>query len=368
MGKEKISYFQFFCLIVLFEIGSAVMFSTAAKAKQDAWLVILIAMVLGILLFWMYMLIRLAFPKLPLTGYVQLVFGKFLGRLIGFAYVIYFMYITTRLLRDFEELLMNTVYEENTIFSIGVTMMVALIYANLKGIEVFSRTTELGLFFILSSLLIIIALHFAGGDIQVGNLQPMLENGWDPVLKEVFPGTLTVTFGELIVFTMLMPHVRDKKLIKTGMIAVLVSGLLLALITAITISVITPSVRLRATFPILTAASYINIGFIQRLETVVIIVLVILVFIKISIFFFCAVKGTADLFKIKEPNSLVFPIGVIILLSSIMIAPNYNMHIQEGLSYVPYYLHIPLQIIIPVIIFIVVLIKKRKKQSRRADE
>ena len=56
MEKAKISAYQLFVLIVLFEIGSAVLVPLAIGAKQDAWLAILIAMIGGFFLlfrlFW----------------------------------------------------------------------------------------------------------------------------------------------------------------------------------------------------------------------------------------------------------------------------------------------------------------------------
>ncbi|MDQ7862995.1 GerAB/ArcD/ProY family transporter [Peribacillus frigoritolerans] len=52
MEKAKISGYQLFVLIFLFEMGSALLVPLAGEAKQAAWLVILIAMIGGFLLFF----------------------------------------------------------------------------------------------------------------------------------------------------------------------------------------------------------------------------------------------------------------------------------------------------------------------------
>lgn len=44
MEKAKISATQLFILMVLFELGSALLVPLAMRAKQDAWLAILIGM------------------------------------------------------------------------------------------------------------------------------------------------------------------------------------------------------------------------------------------------------------------------------------------------------------------------------------
>ncbi|WP_419882684.1 GerAB/ArcD/ProY family transporter [Peribacillus sp. B-H-3] len=360
MGKIKISYFQLFCLMFLFEMGSSVLFSIAGAAKQDAWLVVLISMVPGCVLIGLYLKMHQMFPGLSLTGYVQKIFGTSIGRIIGFLYVIYFIYIASRLLRDFSELLVISAYQETTLIVIGTTMLLCLIYTLFKGLEVFSRLTELCLYVIIPTFLFIVLLQAASGLIVWKNLTPILEYGWKPVLKEAFPKTITVPFGELIVFTMVFPLLENvKKTIKTAFISVIFSGLFLSLITALTIAVIGPSVRYRSAFPILTAVSYIDIGgFIQRLDALVIVSIIIVGFIKIFLFFYCAVKGSMEIFQVKEPRTLIFPISFIILMGSIFIAPNYIEHIKEGLTYVPFYLHIPFQIVLPAFILLIAWLKQ----------
>ena len=84
-------------------------------------------------------------------------------------------------------------------------------------------------------------------------------------------------------------------------------------------------------------------------------------FFKISVFAYAAVTGTANVFNIKESSQLSYPIGVVILLLSIVIASSYAEHIQEGLDVVPLYFHLPFQVIIPIFLLIIAFFKNRKK-------
>jgi spore germination protein KB len=52
--KRKIHPIQLFTLMVLFELGSAVVVGLGLEAKQDAWLAILFGMMGGIVLFSLY--------------------------------------------------------------------------------------------------------------------------------------------------------------------------------------------------------------------------------------------------------------------------------------------------------------------------
>ena len=85
MEKAKISGYQLFVLIFLFEIGSALLVPLAGEAKQDAWLVILIAMIGGFLLFFIYYGLFQYYPDQLLTEYVRHIMGNFLGQDLSFS-------------------------------------------------------------------------------------------------------------------------------------------------------------------------------------------------------------------------------------------------------------------------------------------
>src|SRR4051794_16985410 len=100
MQKLQISSYQLFILIVLFELGTAVLFGPGASAKQDAWIANLLGLAGGLLLLLVYYRLFTYYPELPLTSYVQKILGKWFGGLIAFFYISYFLYQTARVLRD----------------------------------------------------------------------------------------------------------------------------------------------------------------------------------------------------------------------------------------------------------------------------
>ncbi|MBU4642341.1 GerAB/ArcD/ProY family transporter [Bacillus toyonensis] len=366
MNVIKINGFQLFYIIFLFEMGSAALFDIAAPARQDAWIVILIGCALGSLLYLVYASLHQRYPNVPFTTYIRKIFGEYVGWSIGLIYVIYYIYIASRVLRDFENLLSLAVYQQTSIFLLGVCMLACIMYAVYKGFEVFARATGLFLIIYVIMIAIIITFEVISGLMLFENLLPILENGWQPVIKQLFPTVLTVPFGEMITFTMLLPYLDNSSKVKEiGILGIFISGLVLSFDSICHVLIIGPDVIVRDVFPVLTTVSYINLaGFIQRIEPLVIVIMLVLGFVKITIFFFCAMIGTADLFQVAQVQKLIYPIGSIILFCSIIIAPNHSMHIQEGLTFVPYYLHVPLQIGIPLLLLATVLIKEKIMSSR----
>lgn len=366
MEKAKINPTQLFVLVVLFEMGSSILVGLGAEAKQDAWITILLGMISGIALFHVIYFLFLYYPDIPPTSYVQKITGKFMGRILAFFYIVYFIYGASRVLRDFGELLTTTIYSNTPLFIVNTLMILAIIYGIHKGFEVLARVGELYfalVYFLAISGILLVAFS---GLIHIENLQPMLENGWKPVIKTTVKETITFPFGEMIVFSMVLPFVNERKKVRKVCIGgMLLSGINIMITSMINVAALGVDLFVRSPFPLLSTVSKIQLAdFIERLDVLFMLYLVIGGFFKIAIFYYAAVAATADLFHFKNQRKLIFPIGLITLFASMTIASNYAEHIQEGLQIVPIYLHWPFQIIVPMILLVIAYFRNRKKRSQ----
>lgn len=361
MQKIQINHVQLFCTMVLFLFGTAILLNIGSGAKQDAWIVTLISPLFGILLFCLYFYIYRKYPDKPLTSYVQVIWGKYIGSVVSFLYILYFIYIASRILRDFEELLVVSPYFRTSIITIGICIIFVLIYAVSLGFEVISRVATMCFGIIVIFFITLDSMFVLGGYLHFENILPVLSEGWKPVFKEIFPLNITVPYGELITFTMIFPYLNDrKKGFKYGIVAIILCGLYFTISALQFIFVLGPDVIIRSSFPALTAVAYIDIGdFVQRLDTLVIILMVVLGFIKLAVFFYCAVLGVNQLFSINPHPFINCFVGGMILLFSLVITQSYQDHIEEGLNIVPFYIHLPFQIIIPIMLLLTIIMKEK---------
>ncbi|OAH61927.1 GerAB/ArcD/ProY family transporter [Domibacillus aminovorans] len=362
MEKAKMSAYQLFTLILLFELGSTLVLPLASEAKQDAWLAILIAMAGGFCLFFMYYGLYHYYPDLPLTEYVQILLGSVLGKGLAFCYVLYFVYGAAAILRAFGEMLVTIAYPATPLFVINALFILVIVYMVYKGIEVIARTSEV--LFVAMCLLLLsgFLLLIISGTIHLENVKPVLEEGLSPVIKTAFTGTLYFPFGQIIVFAMIFPYIKERKKVKrTGFLAIGMSGLILALVAAGNISVLGLDLASRAPFPFLASIQSIEVaGFLERLDIYFILFAMIGGFFKISIFFYAAVMGASHLFQVKHPSRLAYPMGIVVLLVSMAIASSYTEYIQE-VRIMLLYVYMPFQVIIPVLLLIIAFFKNRKK-------
>ncbi|MFP3125808.1 spore germination protein [Ectobacillus funiculus] len=366
MEKAKISAIQLFALMFLFEMGTALVVSYGIGAKKDAWLAILLGVGAGIVLFFIHYFLFRQYPNLPLTGYARKIFGEYLGWIIGLLYILYFLYIAARNLREFGDLLISSALPKTPLLAINILMVLTICYVLSLGIEVLGRTAEV---FLVVLLLLGATGNFlvlVSGNWHPHNLQPFLENGWKPILTTVFPLIISFPFGEMIAFTMLLPYLNRPESVKKVWLSALISGgLALSWTASLNIVVLDVEKVERSVFPLLSTIRVVNLmEFLQRLDVIVVYTLLITVFFKASIFFYSAVIGIVDLFKLKNHQQIVLPVGIILIFLSIVIASNFSEHLEEGLVIAGYYLHIPFLMIIPLLMLLVAIIRNRFKKVK----
>lgn len=364
---ENISLWQLAVLMFTFEIGSVAVVGVGTDSKQDAWIAVGVATVLGAGLVWFYVYLLQQLPGRNLFEIITFCFGKWLGKIIGLLYVYYFLYISARVLRDFCELITSVIFESTPIEVISITMVGICAYMLYLGLEVFGRTGEVFIPYVFTfTILIGLAILFSG-EFQMKHLFPILGDGIGPIFKHVFPRLLTFPFGELVTFMVIIPYVSHfAKAAKVSVFTVLVSGFVIIYGTVIEIASLGTRQMERTVFPLLSAAREISLlEFIERVDLVIVFVVMFGIITKVSVFLYGGLKGLEHIMNIPY-RFLVFPISMIIGYIAIQISANNAEHIEEGIRFIPLYMHIPFQIIFP-ILMAPLLVWKIKKQKRRSD-
>lgn len=360
----KKSLWQLAVILFTFEIGSIAIVGVGGESKQDAWIATLFATIIGVGLISFYIYLLKCLPGKNLFEIFTFCFGKWLGKAVGFLYILYFFYIAARVLRDFSELITTVIFENTPIEVISITMMLLISYMIYLGLEVFGRTGEIFIPYVFTFIILIgIAILFSG-EMEFENLQPVLAEGMGPILKDIFPRLLTFPFGELIAFMVIIPYASPfKEASKISVVAVVISGCIITYATIVQIATLGVEQGARATFPLLSAAREISLlEFIERVDLVVVFIVMFGIVTKVGVFFYGGLKGLEHLFN-KSYRVMILPMASIIAHASLQIAANYTEHIEEGLIFVTRYLHLPFQLFFP-LLMTPILIWKVKKQKR----
>jgi spore germination protein KB len=361
---EKLSLWQFFLLIYIFETGSSVVVAIAGEAKKDAWVAVLIATLIGVMIMFFYTFIIQKGDNQNLFQIMEFCFGKYVGRLLILIYILYFFYIAARVLRDFGELMVSTIFTKTPIEFLSLTMMLLIAYILYLGIEVLGRTSEIFIPYIVLFIVFVGVGVVFSGEMEFNNILPIFENGFKPIIKAVFPTLIGFPFGELVTFMVIIPMVSKVKKVRTvALLSVFLSGLLLVYTTVIQIGTLGESIRRRSNFPLLSAAREISLlNFIERVDLLIVFIVMFGIIVKVSIFFYGGLIGLQQMIN-QSYRQFIFPFSLLIAFFSIVISKDFAEHIEEGLKIVPYFLHLPMQLGLPFLILLILMIKKRKKSG-----
>lgn len=141
-NKEIISSNQF--VLMLFSIITS--FSTLQipgllifHAGRDAWLSVIIAWLLDVLLAIVYAYMGIRFPGENFTQYSITILGKYLGRVVGAMFPIYFLMVASVLMRSISILITNMMLPKTPMEIVLLSGYMLIAYGVRKGIEVIAR-------------------------------------------------------------------------------------------------------------------------------------------------------------------------------------------------------------------------------------
>jgi len=199
------------------------------------------------------------------------------------------------------------------------------------------------------------------------NLKPFLYDGFKPVFSASF-GLFSFPFAETVLFLALLGDLRKgSSPYKTYYISLFIGGTLLLVISVLSILVLGIPTKMIQNYSTYATSRLIKIGsFFQRIEATVAVEFIISGFTKNTVCLFAASRGLLSVFNIKEYRNIAAPLGILMVLLSIIVYDSGPEMTEWAISIYPYYAF-PFQVILPVIIWITAEIKSRAKKPCHGD-
>lgn len=360
----KISIHQLFTLMFIFEVGSTTLFALGIGAKQDAWIVILIALLFGILIMYVFTQLYKEYPGKNFVEIMTSILGKKLGFLLSFIYIWGTLWNNSRNLREFGEMIVITSLPRTPLILIITIFMMLSIFVLIRGVEVLARISEIVMPVLLFFMTLVFILLIISDVINFQNLRPVLGEGIFPIIKEL-PNVTMFPFGELYIFLMYFQFVNEKELIrKTGIKVVILSGLLLCTTLVFDIAVLGDKYAAIATIPLLETIRMINIKeIVTNLDAVATMMIFFGGFFKMTIYMYGNVLIISSLLKTVSTKLITVLYGIFLVYFSIVFEPDYAYHRWmskfDTNFYGIYFTHV-----IPILLLLILLIKKKRVQLK----
>ncbi|MGJ7919895.1 GerAB/ArcD/ProY family transporter [Neobacillus sp. LXY-4] len=365
LENGKISQNQFTVLVTMYLIGSSILLlpsAFAGRAKQDAWLAAILGVAIGTLLVFLYNTIGNSFSNMTLAEYSEKILGKWLGKSVSIIFFSYFFLISALVLRNIGDFLVTHILADTPIQFIEAIFLIIVIFGVHLGLETFSRTSEFLFPWVLFLLFLLII--FISPQVKFENMLPVFEGGIKPIIFGSLPYIGTPSM-ELVVFLMIIPFVQETKFTKKAFFSgYMIGGIVLIIISFLSVLVLGAGITAIEIYPTFLLATKINIGdFLQRIEAMLAIVWFITIFFKLVICFYASSLCLAQTLKLKDYRFLLIPLGLSMMVLSLVAYPNSAYFLSViGSIWFPY--SILYGIILPVLLLTVGKIRKIKTNNK----
>ncbi len=352
---KKINSLQLTSMIIMVIISATFgkgFYTLVKSSGVDAWIGVIISAVIGFSLMFLFLYIFNYEPDLPLPEKNKKLFGKTFGTIINYLIAIIIFITSVSLFYDLIGFISSQFLSETPILFIGLMFVFVIIYINVKGIEVISRTSFI--------LLIISLISFLIGGIgllnnfELSNIKPFLEFGIQPPIK----GSIYILMLNIMptILFLIVPKntlVDNKKINAYVTVGYIISMILIFLTVILIIGNLGIDLTKIYLYPEYIALKRINIfNFLDRIENIIVIQWIFCLIINISL----SVYFMTNTIKKNNNKLIVYIITFLILLASNVVFKNttlYNAYVYNIAIYFKYLL-----------LFIIILISIKIKIDR----
>ncbi|WP_164716305.1 GerAB/ArcD/ProY family transporter [Paenibacillus whitsoniae] len=366
MRNVKISVNQFAVIVMIFTIGTTILVipsGLAAAAKQDAWIGALLGVSLNIGMVCLYNKVGSCFPNMTLIAYNEQLFGKWLGKLFSFGFIFFSFVGATTVLFYMGNFVTTQVMPDTPIQAINVLFALVVVMGVRLGLETIARAAEI--FFPWIIILFIVLVACLLPEIEVEKLQPVYSSGGGGLVRAALEVAGTSSLPFIVLFMIYPVHViQIRKAKKAYLLGTLFGGLCFVVITFLCVAVLGTKLTERLMYPSYVLAKEINIGnFFERVEILIAGIWFLTVFFKLTFYFYSFVIGLAQLLRMDDYRPLTMPLGMILVVYSLVVYPNVAyMSKFDSESFIPYAL--TAGGLYPLLILITARIRKKTGQAK----
>ncbi|HOV69343.1 MAG TPA: endospore germination permease [Clostridia bacterium] len=360
MSDNKISANQLKYSIACYLLGSILLSSFAFPITlKETWIVIISGYLVSLIFICIYIAIAKRFPGKNIIQINDAVFGKVIGKIISIFYILYFFALTVLNTRDLGNFTTGYVLPGTPITASLIPFIFICAWAVNNDIfnfvkYAFSLTVLFGIIILTNSLLLI-------ENYDIRNMLPTFSL---PFVKYVHGTHLVsmIPFTEVFVFTMIFPFMdKDGKFNKAVISGVSLGAIAMLFLTVRDTLVLGPLVD-NMSMPSFEVVRLINIAnILTRLEITFAVALLFLQFYRITIMYYCTVLAFTEFFKLKSYKTLILPLGIIIISSSLLTFPSImeNVYFAHNAAIMAWAF---ITAFLPLATYIIVLIRNMKEQ------
>lgn len=359
--KGEISNRQLTVLVFSFLQGSSLTINfTFALTKQGTWLAFLAGFAASILIFFIYTAIALRFPGRNLVQINDIVFGRYIGKLISLFYLWFFFQLIIHNIYLLDSFWITYIMPETPRAAFIFTFTLVCAMAVWKGLEVIARCSFL--FSVVAVFTTVVVTVLLIGNMKLTNLLPVIDFSAGEFLQGTFI-VVTICFCELLAFLMILPYTENKRQIrKPVLLGVSLSAVQIIIVVFRGILVMGPQILNTNSASFATSRIIEIADILTRLDILVAIGQLVTVFMKVTIFYYACVMGAAQILELPSYRHLIVPIGALSAAFAAILYQSDLEQVESATTIWPFYAAI-YEIALPVITLIIIMMRKLPKKE-----
>ncbi|RPF52147.1 GerAB/ArcD/ProY family transporter [Aquisalibacillus elongatus] len=301
--RYKVSPYLVLFLISSIQIGVGVLgfqSNVVNIAGNDSWIAVILAGLLIHILIWIiYKILKYGNGDLITIHYD--VFGKWLGGVFSFVWILYFIGIGVVVLRTFLQVVQVWMFSDINMFWVTSVYLILIYYLVSGGFRVVTGVAFLGI--VIPSYLILSLIY----TLEYTNFNHLLPV-WNHSYRDILSASQTMTFS-FIGFSALLifyPYIKEPEKSKVwGHAGNLYSFILYLIIILITIAYFTEGHLVRHYWPTLTMWKTVEMPFVERFEYIGISSWGLIILPNVCLAFWAASRGIRQLFRFSQRKGLI---------------------------------------------------------------
>ncbi|WAA11936.1 GerAB/ArcD/ProY family transporter [Fervidibacillus halotolerans] len=355
--QKKVAPFMLFYIVASIQIGVGILSFQRDLVKvtgYDGWISIIINGIGTIILIWMIVQMTTTIEG-DLLDIVSFSLGKWISKLIGLFYMLYFSLFSITVLRNYVEMIQVWMFPKLPIFWFSLVILLLVLYVVYGG---FRTVAGISFFSFFLPMYIFPLFLFTVPHADFTNLLPIFDHS----VKELFFGSyqmsLSILGFESILFV--YPFLKEpKKAIKWAYLAIIFTISIYLYLALLSFSYFSEAQLVKNHWPTLTMWKIIRLPFVERFEYIGIATWCLIVLPNICISLWIASRLAKQIFFIRQKQALLFISGIVLIVTSMIMKRSQVLFVSQLLGKIGFFAN---YCFIPILYFITMFAKKVKKQ------
>lgn len=361
-ANKTIQAFYLFFAFSSLQIGVGLMGGTQyvfQYAKQDAWLSIIIAYLAMVLVVSVMFVILNQYKNADIFGIQVDLFGKWIGKLFGLVYVLYFGIALLSVLLTYIEVIQIFIYPTLPSYVIGALLLILVAYSILGGLRIVIGVCFI--FFLLSQVLWIFVYDPLSRS-DWGHFMPMFQASLPDLLQGA--KATTYTFAGFEILFLLYPFISNKEKAKLpAFLGITFTAFVFVITTIVVIGYFSLERVTHIEWPFLSSFRSVSFSFLERLDYIVIVEWMMVIIPNNVLLMWAVIHGLKRLFNIPSKPTL-FVACTLFLIAAIVIKHDQQiLRLTDFVAQIGFWIIFVYPFILLVLVFLKKWIKRRKEPS-----